>query len=259
MGIPYLNKYLKTHCSKKSIYTISLSELFGKKIAVDTSIYMYKYERDDLLISKFYQMISTFRYYKITPIFVFDGKPPIEKKDLLDKRRLIKYNNQIKYNNLQIECDNNSFELKQLKKKLVYITKEKINNVKELFTAYGMTWTDAPNEADELCAALTYQNKVWGCLSEDNDMFAYGCDRVLRKLNLKTHTLTVYNLPIMLDEMKLTMQQFKSKCISMGTDYISDDVNKMFDLSKYPPINIEIRNGLILKDNLDQVFNNMHI
>ena len=132
MGIPYLNKYLKTKCSKKSIYSISLSKLFGKKIAIDVSIYMYKYERENMLIHKFYQMISTFRYYKITPIFVFDGIPPIEKKDLLDKRRLVKYNNQIKYDKMQIDNDINSYEMKQLKKKLIYITKDKINNVKEL-------------------------------------------------------------------------------------------------------------------------------
>jgi len=259
MGIPYLSKYLKTMCSKKSIHSIKLADLFGKKIAIDTSIYMYKFERDDMLITKFYQMITALKYYKITPIFVFDGIPPIEKKDLLDKRRLIKYNNQIKYDKMQTEFDENSFEMKQLKKKLVYITKEKINNVKELFTAYGISWIDAPNEADELCAALAHQNKVWGCLSEDNDLFAYGCKHVLRNLNLQTHSLTIYNLPIMLDEMNLSIQTFKLKCISMGTDYVSDDVNKMFDLSEYPPINIEIRNGLILKDNLVRVLKKMHI
>ena len=255
MGIPYLNKYLKTKCSKKSIYSISLSKLFGKKIAIDVSIYMYKYERENMLIHKFYQMISTFRYYKITPIFVFDGIPPIEKKDLLDKRRLVKYNNQIKYDKMQIDNDINSYEMKQLKKKLIYITKDKINNVKELLTAYGMSWIDAPNEADELCALLVYQNKVWGCLSEDSDMFAYGCTNILRNLNLQNHTVTLYNLPNMLDEMKMTMQNFKNKCISMGTDYVCEDVNKMFDLSTYPPIDIEIRNGLILKDKLDAIVN----
>jgi len=250
MGIPYLTKFLKTRCSKKSIYTIPLSKLFGKRIAVDTSIYMYKYERENMLIRKFYQMISTFRYYKITPIFVFDGIPPMEKKDLLDKRRLAKYNNQLKYDNMQLDHDINSHEMKQLKKKLVYITKDKIHKVKELFTAYGMTWIDAPNEADELCASLVHQNKAWGCLSDDNDMFAYGCTNILRNLNLNNHTLTLYNLPNMLDEMNMTNQTFKNKCISMGTDYVCDDAQKMFDLSAYPPINIEIRNGLILKDKL---------
>ena len=255
MGIPYLTKFLKSNCSKKSIYTIPMSKLFGKKIAVDTSIYMYKFERENMLIPKFHQLISTFKYYKITPIFVFDGIPPIEKKDLLDKRRIIKHNNQLKYDRLQMDHDINSYEMTQLKKKLVYITKDKINKVKDLFTAYGITWIDAPNEADELCAALVYQNKVWGCLSEDSDMFAYGCTNILKNLNLQTHTLTLYNLPNMLDEMNLTSQNFKNKCISMGTDYVCDDANKMFDLSTFPPINIEIRNGLILKDKLNAILN----
>ena len=58
-----------------------------------------------------------------------------------------------------------------------------------------------------------------------------------------------------LDEMNLTSQNFKNKCISMGTDYVCDDANKMFDLSTFPPINIEIRNGLILKDKLNAILN----
>ena len=32
-------------------------------------------------------MISLFKYYNITPIFVFDGKAPIEKNNLLIKRK----------------------------------------------------------------------------------------------------------------------------------------------------------------------------
>ena len=34
-----------------------------------------------------YLMLSIFKYYNITPIFIFDGKPPNEKKSLLQKRR----------------------------------------------------------------------------------------------------------------------------------------------------------------------------
>jgi hypothetical protein len=32
-------------------------------------------------------MLSIFRHYNITPIFIFDGKIPAEKKELLLKRR----------------------------------------------------------------------------------------------------------------------------------------------------------------------------
>ena len=86
MGIKYLNNFLRTECGE-SIKTITIAELSGKKIAVDISIYMYKYESNNALIENMYLMLATFRQYNIIPIFVFDGKPHTEKKALLQKRK----------------------------------------------------------------------------------------------------------------------------------------------------------------------------
>ena len=85
MGIRNLNRYLRDNCPE-SIRCINISELSGKKIVVDISIYLYKYEAENALLENMYVMLSIFRYYNITPIFIFDGKPPIEKKELLIKR-----------------------------------------------------------------------------------------------------------------------------------------------------------------------------
>ena len=85
MGIKYLNNFLRTKC-EDSIKSISISELSGKKIAIDISIYMYKYESNNTLIENMYLMLAIFRQYNIIPIFIFDGKPPTEKKALLKKR-----------------------------------------------------------------------------------------------------------------------------------------------------------------------------
>ena len=61
MGIKHLNRFLREE-AKESIKLISLSEITGKKIAVDISIYMYKYAADDTLIENIYLMLSIFRY-----------------------------------------------------------------------------------------------------------------------------------------------------------------------------------------------------
>ena len=100
MGIKHLNKFLRENC-KNSIKCISMSELSGKKIAIDISIYLYKYVGDDSLIENMYLMISIFRYYNITPIFIFDGKPPTEKKELLKRRRENKLDAEKEYNRLR--------------------------------------------------------------------------------------------------------------------------------------------------------------
>ena len=100
MGIKHLIRFLREE-AKDSIKFISLSEITGKKIAVDISIYMYKYASDGTLIENIYLMLSIFRYYNIVPIFIFDGKPPNEKKKLLIKRRENKKEALEEYNKLK--------------------------------------------------------------------------------------------------------------------------------------------------------------
>jgi flap endonuclease-1 len=86
MGIRHLNKFLRTNCPN-SIACINMKEISGKKIAIDVSIYLYKFAADNTLIENMYLMLSIFRYYQIIPVFVFDGKPPDEKKQVLEKRK----------------------------------------------------------------------------------------------------------------------------------------------------------------------------
>ena len=71
MGIRYLNRFLKDNASP-SIKLCKLADLSGKKIAVDISIYMYRYASENNLIENIYLMLSIFRHYNIIPIFIFD-------------------------------------------------------------------------------------------------------------------------------------------------------------------------------------------
>ena len=81
-----------------------------------------------------------------------------------------------------------------LKRTLVSVKNPEIENVKNLIRSYGATYYDAHGEADELCAMLTIKGKVWACLSEDMDMFVYGCPRVVRYLSLFNHSAVLYDL-----------------------------------------------------------------
>ena len=227
MGIRNLNRYLRENCHE-SIQCINISELSGKKIVIDISIYLYKYEAENALLENMYAMLSIFIYYNIIPIFIFDGKPPPEKKDLLQKRREYRETAQEEYNKLQKQLENkeNNHDkqyiittMEQLKKQFVKINKDKIERVKYLIRAYGATYYDAPGEADELCALLVIKHKVWACLSEDMDLFVYGCTRVLRYFSLISHTAVLYYTKGILDKLKMTQKEFKEICILSGTDY----------------------------------------
>jgi 5'-3' exonuclease len=243
MGIKYLNRFLRTEC-KNSIKIASLTELSDKKIVVDISIYMYKFEAENTLIENMYLMLSIFRHYNITPVFVFDGKSPTEKKELLLKRRenkkaakeeYIKLQEQLRDCGKEMDEDDkqeilNNMDL--LKKQFVYITKDKIELVKDLIRAHGLTYYDAVGEADELCAQLVIKNKVWGCLSEDMDLFVYGAPRILRYLSLMNHTVVIYDMKGILNELQISHKDLRQICVLSGTDYNINADNKK-DINLY--------------------------
>jgi len=92
MGIRYLNQYLVRKCNEANkshfIRRSHLREWQHKCIVVDTSIFLYKFMEKRAFLEHFFLMISTFQKYQIRPVFVFDGKPPPEKKSILLKRRM---------------------------------------------------------------------------------------------------------------------------------------------------------------------------
>ena len=238
MGIKHLNRFLREEV-QNSIKFISLVELSGKKIAVDISIYMYKYASEGCLLENMYLMLSTMRYYDIVPVFIFDGKPPPEKKGLLLKRKEDKQEAENEYNKLKKQLENKQIDdvekqevvtnMDILKKKFVYISKNDIEDVKNLIRAYGATYYDAPGEADELCALLVIKNKVWACLSEDMDMFVYGCSRVIRYLSLLNRTVVLYDTTDILNNLGITQKELREICVISGTDYNYNDNNNNND------------------------------
>lgn len=246
MGIRYLNKFLKDNASH-SIRLCNLSDLSGKKIVVDISIYLYRFASENNLIENMYLMLATFRYYNIIPIFIFDGKPPAEKTHLLQKRKedkicaeteFNKWKNILQTNKHMDDVDKQEiiYNMDLLKKKFVSIHKNDIDVVKDLIRCYGATYYDAIGEADELCAMLTIKEKVWACLSEDMDMFVYGCPRVIRYLSLLNHTAVVYDMKGILNNLGISQKELREICVLSGTDYnyeCEDDRNTLTSTLKY--------------------------
>ena len=275
MGIKHLNRFLREE-AQDCIKFISLAELSGKKIAVDISIYMYKYASEGTLLENMYLMLSTMMYYNIVPVFIFDGKPPPEKKELLQKRKEDKQEAEKEYNQLKKQLENKTIDdvekqevvnnMDILKKKFIHIGKTEIDSVKKLIRAYGATYYDAPGEADELCALLVIKNKVWACLSEDMDMFVYGCNRVLRYLSLLNKTVVLYDTKDILNSLGITQKELREICVISGTDYNynenkSDDNSKKASslyktlayFKKYHKANSEIGFYNWLKENTDYI------
>jgi len=240
MGIPKLNKYLTERCTNKSIGKKHLSYLSNKILVIDTSIYMYKFISHGDLLEDMYLFISILLEYSIIPIFIFDGKPPPEKKSLLIKRNDDKKKAESEYNILyeQLQRDISDKEQEEkikremllLKKKCIRLKDRDIRSVKNLMDAYGVTYFDAINEADELCAYLINNNIAYGCISDDMDMFMYGCKYIIRHLSLLNHTMIVYDYNEICNNLNLNDTDLKDILLLSGTDYDLSNHNNIYDV-----------------------------
>ena len=232
MGIKNLNRFLRDNCKKKSIYKASLKDLRGKTIVIDTSIYLYKFLGENALMENMYLFISTLLDNGITPIFIFDGKPPPEKREILLERRLGKKEAENKYVILQNKLKDPGgtpisdedrteilTEMDQLKRQFIRLRDDDIRKAKELIRAYGVEQYDAHGEADALCAYFVISGRAWACLSDDMDMFLYGCNFIIRHLSLLKQTVVVYNRNCILNDLEMSDRHFREIMVLSGTDY----------------------------------------
>jgi len=230
MGIKQLNHFLMGNCTQKAIYKTGLKQYANKVIVIDTSIYLYKFAEKSAVAENMYLMISVFKQYNIVPVFVFDGKPPAEKKALLIKRKIEKDAAEAKYNELKSaiefgESAGNSvtIEMDKLKKQFVRVTEADIAKSKEIMTAMGVTYIESKGESDHLCAFLVKHGFAWACMSDDMDMFLYGCPRVIRHLSLLNHEGIHYDTSQILFDLDMTQEVFNDIAILSGTDYNMND------------------------------------
>lgn len=120
MGIKNL-KYLIGKYAAGAVNEIFLYSYENKVLAIDTSIYLYRFiykngEPLELLVKQIMRLLKN----KIIPLYIFDGKPPKEKNEVLDER-----------NEKKKELTTRQAQIKILIKKKSKEKKDKEDNVKE--------------------------------------------------------------------------------------------------------------------------------
>lgn len=234
MGVKGLNSLISKWC-KMEIKPIHINYLSGKKIAIDTSIYMYEFKGRKSLLRDFNDMIMMFRNNNITPIFVFDGKSPLKKNETLLIRRENKKRFEDEYKlilerlsaldhkelSLSLEIDRKklSSQLTTLENKFVRINREDILKVKEMMDLHGSLYYIHDGEAEQLCSKLVVDGIADACMSDDMDLFLYGCPRIVKRLDLYRNTVDYYDLDLILKRLNVSLIEFKYICVLSGTDY----------------------------------------
>ena len=206
MGIKHLNHYLLKHCSSKAIEKIGLHSLSGKIVVVDISIYIYKFLAEGSYMEHLYLFLGLFHYYQIMPIFIFDGKPPPEKWDIIKKRQQDKKAAQKEYAELIAQNSNPTKiqdKLDSLKKRMVTLKDANLVETKLLIDAFGFSYFEAKGEADELCAYFVLSGIAWACLTDDMDMFLYGCPRIIRNVSMMKKEAVMYHTESIMCELSI--------------------------------------------------------
>ena len=226
MGIRNLNKFIKENISNG--YTkININDLEDKVVAIDTSLILYQFliaikttddlkNKDGKITSHIHAILTkvlTYLKKRIYPIFVFDGKAPEIKTKTLQHRSQIKKKAE---ENLKNDICLTDEEKKKMLKRSLKITEQQITECKEILSILGIPYIESPTEADPQCAYLVKEGIADSVISDDMDLLAFGTSKLIRG---KSNKLEIYNLNIILKELKLTYDEFVELCILFGCDY----------------------------------------
>lgn len=228
MGIQGLNLFLSKQIPEIN-NTVNLSRFSNKKIGIDTSIYLYKFKYNHRnFIEGFLKQIYRLKINNITPIYIFDGKPPKEKTPIIQLRKKKQNVHLIQLKQLEKtkESCKNLFEIviintqiENLKKKMIKITSEDIELLKRCLALCGIMYIQSESESDFLFGSLYKHNYIDMVISEDNDIIVNSNTILIKYLNIYSNTVKIYDKTVILKKLGLTNKQWIHFCILMGCDY----------------------------------------
>uniref|UniRef100_A0A3Q3ER86 Zgc:110269 n=1 Tax=Labrus bergylta TaxID=56723 RepID=A0A3Q3ER86_9LABR len=182
MGITKLVDLIRSD-APGSVSHKDISDYTGKVIALDTSIVVNQFRAATPSLSPltglFFRTL-TFLEHDIKPVFVFDGKPPGEKRAVVSN------------------------------------TKDCVQLLKFL----GVPVVQAPGDAEALCAQLVREGIVDAVASEDMDTLPFGAKTLICQLNAKKNSEIIeYSLTKLLEKLQISHKEFVDLCILLGCDY----------------------------------------
>ncbi len=121
------------------------------------------------------------------------------------------------YFNCQID---EIIEKKEVSERLsTTIVSNDIYYFKALLDFYGISYVEAYGEADGMLAQLCNEGVIDAVISDDSDLLAFGCNRLLRNFDVHKDEVLEYRFEYILDNLNLSYSEFLDMCILMGTDF----------------------------------------
>lgn len=252
MGIKDLYKYL-TSRHPECFKPIHFSSLAFEKVAIDMMnvLYMYKARDEKNWMENVVRFLLKLRNMYIHPICVFDGPTHPMKRDTVLKRRSDrergrKRTDELKESlehytktqevqpNLKLLVDSKNEFVSRLSNQILvtqieeYLEKQyrnyniffhtaDVEAMKEIISALGIDVYTAPFDGEAYCSFLSAQGVVSAVLSNDSDVFFFGCKMVICKFNEDGgYSLSLNDV---LNALEVNSTEFVDLCILCGTDY----------------------------------------
>ncbi|MBN1157510.1 flap endonuclease-1 [Candidatus Woesearchaeota archaeon] len=224
---------------------ISFEELKGKVLAVDTFNMLYQFlttirSADGSPLSDsngnitshlvgLFSRVTNLMQKDLRLCFVFDGKAPELKERERVRRKELKIEAGQKYEEAKQKED-----IEQMKKyaaRTARLTKEIIEEAKNLLSALGFPIVQAASEGEAQCAYMAKKGDCFAAVSQDFDSLLQGAPRLVRnlsiagrkkqsgKLNYLTIKPEILNLNENLASLGIDSEQLISLAMLVGTDY----------------------------------------
>jgi len=248
MGIKDFYKFLRNKYPECFNFK-SYSEFTYKKIAIDMMnlIYIYKARDDKEWITNILKFMIKLRKQFIHPICVFDGVSHPLKEATVKKRREEREKGKLRTENLKLELESykegkemgenlkkfvekkgqdlnisniSSLEeniQKTHKNYMISFTEEEILILKKLLEKLGLDVITAENDAEAHCSYLSASDQVETVLSNDSDVFFFGCKNVLFKFSEEGGFFIKFE--DILKKLEIDKEQFIDICLLCGTDF----------------------------------------
>jgi flap endonuclease-1 len=227
-------------------HVIGLADLRGRRVAVDANGELYQFlalirlpdgtplqdnhgRITSHLAGLFYRTTRLIADIGLQPVFVFDGRPPVEKSTEIARRRAVRE----RYEEEAVAARQAGNLARAYSKSTMTsrLTKEMTAHAKQLLRLMGLPIVDAPSEAEAQAAHMARRGDVWGVVSKDYDALLFGTPRLVRFLTISGReflrsqgtfrpiTPELINLQQMLDTLAITREQLIDLGLLVGTDF----------------------------------------
>ncbi|XP_054568976.1 exonuclease 1 [Eptesicus fuscus] len=228
MGIQGLLQFIKDASEP-----VHVRKYKGQVVAVDTYCWLHKGaiacaeklakgEPTDKYVGFCMKFVNMLLSHGIKPILVFDGCTLPSKKEVEKSRRERRQANLLK--GKQLLREGKVSEARDCFTRCVNITHAMAHKVIKAARAQGVDCLVAPYEADAQLAYLNKAGIVQAIITEDSDLLAFGCKKVILKMDQFGNGLEI-------DQARLGMcrqlgdvfteEKFRYMCILSGCDYLS--------------------------------------